>query len=117
MPAHGGITTTGSEPRGGAKQSARNTRSVVILTFAVVMVSGLCLKARPMPYVWFLSFWACALFGFIFCVRRSWPRTLLFSASVASATLAVAEAYYWLHEFEASSMRFCSSTRGTPQRT
>lgn len=78
----------------GARQAALTRRSFVLLALAALVLSGLCLKARPMPFVWFWLFWAVAFLGLIFCVRGSWPRALLFNAGVAAATLAAAEAYF-----------------------
>jgi hypothetical protein len=82
----------------GARQAALTRRSFVLLALAALVLSGLCLKARPMPFVWFWLFWAAALLGGVFCVRGSWPRALLFNAGVAAATLAAAEAYFSFQE-------------------
>lgn len=82
------------------KRIARARSTVVVAVLAAVVVAGLCLKARPMPFVWFFGAWAISFFGLIFCVRGSWPRALLFNASLAAATLAGAEAYFALQERE-----------------
>ena len=55
----------------GARQAALTRRSFVLLALAALVLSGLCLKARPMPFVWFWLFWAVAFLGLIFCVRGS----------------------------------------------
>src|SRR5262249_38992706 len=94
-------TTPRQEQKTGVKDRARNAVRFTMFTCVAVAASALCLKARPAPYVWLLSVWACTLIGLTFRVRRSWPRALLFNASVAAATLALAEIYYSLHEFEA----------------
>ena len=94
IPAFQGIMRPVREAQSGARQAALTRRSFVLLALAALVLSGLCLKALPMPFVWFWLFWAVAFLGLIFCVRGSWPRALLFNAGVAAATLAAAEAYF-----------------------
>ena len=100
IPAFQGINRPVRAAQSGTRQAALTRRSFVLLALAALVLSGLCLKARPMPFVWFWLLWAAALLGLIFCVRGSWPRALLFNAGVAAATLAAAETYYSYHEYE-----------------
>ena len=100
IPAFQGINRPVRAAQSGTRQAALTRRSFVLLALAALVLSELCLKARPMPFVWFWLFWAVAFLGLIFCVRGSWPRALLFNAGVAAATLAAAEAYFSFQERE-----------------
>jgi hypothetical protein len=100
IPAFQGINRPVRAAQSGTRQAALTRRSFVLLALAALVLSGLCLKACPMPFVWFWLFWAVAFLGLIFCVRGSWPRALLFNAGVAAATLAAAEVYFLFQERE-----------------
>jgi hypothetical protein len=86
------MSRTGAES--GPKASVRNVRKLLVVTVTGVVISGLCLKLRTAPFVWFWLVWASALVALIFCVRGSWPRALFFNAAVVTLFLAATEAYY-----------------------
>ena len=103
---------------------------LMLFTSGTLVVSGFCLKIRPVPFVWFWLNWVCAMFGLIFYVHGSWPRALLFNAGVAAATLAGVEAYLaanereppkhssgWLAHDKASGFVPISGTRARVTRT
>jgi hypothetical protein len=84
----------------GPRASVYNARKLLIGTVTGVVISGLCLKVRTAPFVWFWLVWACALVAMLFCVRDSWPRALFFNAAIVTLLLAAIEAYYCLVERE-----------------
>lgn len=86
--------------KGETKSIALRRGAIVLAVLASMVISGICLKAHAAPFVWFWLAWAVMLFGLVFRVRGSWPRALIFNASVGATTLAAGEAYFSFEERE-----------------
>jgi hypothetical protein len=106
------LLTRAQAARRGTKRSVRGACSIVLLAFAASAVSALSLRFAPMPFVWMWLACSGALFGCIFCLRRSWPRALLFNGSVAAVVLAAAEAYALFHQAAAKKPPTYSAENG-----
>lgn len=83
----------------GTKAEPRHTSLLLVLSIGLVAASLLIVKTIPAPFFWLGVVWAAGLFVAIFFVRGSWRRAILFNLGVVACFLAVAEAYFYAHDW------------------
>jgi hypothetical protein len=88
----------------GSRKATRGRRQLLFLAsilFSAVAASLLILKAAPAPFFWVLLTWGTVLFVGMFGVHGSWLRAILLNLGIVAILLAVAEAYFFIHEYTA----------------